>query len=146
MKRTLIAVAGLLSAASAFADEPAGRNARAAVIEALEDRASLPAQPPSLPDSASDRAREVNATVARGQKGQEERAAAHEVANQQAKEHARKLQTEAAEVDRGAASAARKNNADTRAATAQERSDAAKGHRGHDDLPGRPGGHSLKPN
>jgi hypothetical protein len=48
---------------------------RAEVTSALESQAALPDRRPTLPDQASDRAREVQSSVAFGQKGAAERAA-----------------------------------------------------------------------
>src|SRR3954462_9073090 len=48
---------------------------RAEVLEALESQAKVPDRRPSLPDQASDRAREVHSTTAFGQKGAAERGA-----------------------------------------------------------------------
>jgi hypothetical protein len=81
MKRpTLIAVAlafttpALIWAAEpTAADRPA--SVRADVLEALESQATLPDHRPSLPDQASDRAREAHQTTAFGQKGAATRAA-----------------------------------------------------------------------
>jgi len=78
-----LAAVALPSWALAADDSPAPSTAavdrRTAVetelAEALESQATLPAVRPPLPDQASDRAREVQSTIAFGQKGSAERAA-----------------------------------------------------------------------
>lgn len=124
----LIAAGGLLGAPVMAQEASADAGVRAAVFQALEERATPPAQPPRLPDAASDRAREVHAATAFGQKGEAERAA-HELAGKSAQEHARRIQAEAnGDGEHGAAAAeARSGNADSRAAAARERSNEAKG-------------------
>lgn len=76
MKATIAATAlfaAVLLPASARAEDPT--SARSEVLEALESQARLPDARPALPDQASDRAREVQSTIAFGQKGAAERAA-----------------------------------------------------------------------
>lgn len=80
MKRQILiaalsfAVPGLaLAAEPTGADRPA--DVRAEVRDALESQATLPDHRPSLPDQASDRAREAHQTTAFGQKGAATRAA-----------------------------------------------------------------------
>jgi hypothetical protein len=81
MKATIAAAAlltALLIPGRARADDATsgGRtSAQDEVLEALESQAKVPDQRPSLPDQASDRAREVQSTIAFGQKGAAERAA-----------------------------------------------------------------------
>ena len=74
MKATFpaIALAFALAAGSALAGDD---SARQVVLEALESQATLPARRPTLPDQASNRAREVQSTTAFGQRGSAERAA-----------------------------------------------------------------------
>jgi len=122
------------------------REARAAVRAALEEKASLPLHPPALPDSATERAREVYVNASRERKTRTEREVAHEVASEQAQESARRLKVESLEGERGAANAERKNHSDTHAAQAQERSDEARGHKhtGHENEQEKPEGSGHK--
>jgi len=69
----LFALAAALIPARAKAED--ATSAHDEVMEALESQARLPDVRPTLPDQASDRAREVHATIAFGQKGAAERAA-----------------------------------------------------------------------
>jgi hypothetical protein len=80
MKRMFLIAAALAFAPSpSWAAEPTGadrpQDIRAEVRDALEAQASLPDHRPSLPDQASDRAREAHQTTAFGQKGASTRAA-----------------------------------------------------------------------
>jgi hypothetical protein len=90
MKATIAATAliatTLLLPAGARAED-ARSAARAEVLEALESQAKAPDHQPSLPDQASDRAREVHSTIAFGQKGVAERAA-HQAARAAEKDSA----------------------------------------------------------
>ncbi len=111
---TLIAAALLLPAGVRAEDvRPAPR---AEVLEALESQARAPDHRPSLPDQASDRAREVHSTVAFGQKGAAERAA------HQAAEAAEKSSvTEAAR--KAAATAADRAGQKSQAAASERRAE-----------------------
>jgi hypothetical protein len=136
---TLIAAAWLMSA-SAWAEEPAQADGdvRAVVREALDTKAAPPAQPPRLPDAASDRAREVHATTAFGKKGEAQRAA-HEIAGKRAAEHANKARRDTEDIsDRGPTGTARSGNAENRSAAARERSNQAKGRDVQDPKPKQP--------
>jgi hypothetical protein len=134
---TFVAAAWLLSAAPAWAEDAVQADGdvravdvRSQVREALDARATPPAQPPRLPDSASDRAREVHATTAFGKKGAAERAA-HEAAGKHAAEHARKARVDADQRgDRGASGAARSGNAESGSAAERDRTNNAKGKEG----------------
>ena len=77
MKATITAALFALAAAliPAHARAEDATSARDEIREALESQARLPDVRPTLPDQASDRAREVHATIAFGQKGTAERAA-----------------------------------------------------------------------
>lgn len=75
----LPALAALLLSGSALAGDSSPPDANAAVrrevMEALESQATAPARRPTLPDQASDRAREAHSSAAFGQKGAAESAA-----------------------------------------------------------------------
>jgi len=129
MKATIAAAAFLAVAvlpASARAED--ATSARSEVLEALESQARLPDARPTLPDQASDRAREVQSTIAFGQKGAAERAA-----NQAAR----------AAKDDSATAAARKA-ADTAAERAGQKSQAAASERRAEEV--RQGLPPSKPN
>jgi hypothetical protein len=120
--------------------QEADRAARSQVLAALEDGATLPAQAPTLPDSASDRAREVHQTLAFGQKGQAERAAHAHAAQAAAKQAHEDAANRAA---RGAAaSATRSANANSHAAAGQARAAEARAQHGTPDGNGHGNGHA----
>lgn len=128
MKHLWLIAAGGVVIAPALAQAGDDADVRATVLQALEEKATPPAKAPELPHEASDRAREVQATVAFGQKGQAERAA-HEQASKHADEHARHAHPEAGPGnDKGtsAAAAAQGNNADSHSAAARERTEEAR--------------------
>ena len=111
MTAALFAAALLLSGGARAEDVRSA--ARAEVLEALESQARVPDQRPTLPDQASDRAREVQSTIAFGQKGAATRAA-HQAA-------------QAAQND--SASAAARKAAATASDRAGQKSQAAAGER-----------------
>src|SRR2546429_4420458 len=107
---SLLLLTALLAAAPAFAAGtlPEKANAKAAAHAALGDSAGEPdvkATPPTLPTQASDRAREVQSTIAVGKKG-----AAHSQAGQPGPPPARGRST-ARFVPRGAARACKGGHA-----------------------------------
>lgn len=86
MNRLAAAVFAVLALAPpAFAEGAEATDVRAALREALEDRAELPRLPPSLPDTAGPRARQPMPDQAFGAKGAAEKAA-HEEAREKATE------------------------------------------------------------
>jgi hypothetical protein len=92
--------AALLIPAGARAEDAtsaAPSSARDEVLEALESQAKVPDVRPTLPDQASDRAREVQSTIAFGQKGTAERAA-HQAAQAAQNQSATAAARKAAEV------------------------------------------------
>lgn len=105
--------------------------ARTRVHDALEAEASLPVTPPTLPDSASQTARDVHSTTAFGQKGAAERAA-HSEAQNAARDAVSRARADAANraAQGAAASAARSANADSHAAAGQNRADDVHGRSG----------------
>lgn len=146
----LIAMFGALTWGGAAAAENAapelalaGSGARTQVRDALEAEATLPAEAPSLPEAAAQKARDVHATTAFGQKGAVERAA-HAQVNQDARDAASRARADAANraAQGAAASAARNANADSHAAAGQDRQDETRSHGG--SIPGG-GGKSHSP-
>jgi hypothetical protein len=132
MKATIAIVAlaaGLLPVHSWAGD---ATSARREVLEALESQARLPDARPTLPDQASDRAREVHSTIAFGQKGAAERAA-HQAAR--AAENA---------AEKGSAADAARNAAEAAADRAGQKSQAAAGEQRADEV--RRGVPPAKPN
>ena len=123
---SLLLLATLLATAPAFAAGtlPEKANAKAAAHAALGDDSGEPdvkATPPTLPTQASDRAREVQSSIAFGKKGAEERAA-HGKAGQRAADQA----GEESSTQGTAASAAKSANADSHAAAGLARAAAAR--------------------
>lgn len=141
-------------ALSLDAIQSADRAARTQVLAALVEGATLPAQAPTLPDQASDRAREVHQTIAFGQKGAAQRAA-HAHADRAAKAAAKQAREDAANrAARGAAaSASRSANADSHAAAGQARAAEARAQHGngngngvgHNNGKGQGNGHGNAP-
>src|SRR5207253_3119110 len=129
-------------AAEAESTDP--RDPQRVVRDALEQQAPAPRTPPTLPDSASDRARYVHENIAFGKKGAAERAAhsrSGDTAEQKAAERASDARNDAAErAARGAgASAAKAAKAAEKAAAGLARSEEARGHRGtSNDMPANP--------
>src|SRR5256712_5666174 len=122
---SLLLLTALLAAAPACAagtlQEKA--NAKAAAHAALGDSAGEPdvkATPPTLPTQASDRAREVQSTIAFGKKG-----AAHSQAGQRAADQAGDESADRS-AQGAAASAAKSANADSHAAAGLARAAAAR--------------------
>lgn len=102
---------------------------KAAAHAALDEKAGLPANPPELPDQASDRTRAALGKKPFGAKGDAARRA-QDQGRQEVGEDARAARVDAA--DRAAqgavASAVRNANADSHAAAGQARAAAAKAH------------------
>ena len=134
MKHFLTAAAFVL-APPAFAEEPAKRTVRSTLHQALDEKAALPARPPSLPDAALEQARERRATLP-GKKGDAVRAA-HELAGKSAEAHAHRVQADG-NAERNASHAAKGASEDRNTATALIRSNNAKSHdeRGDDGKDG----------
>lgn len=124
--KTAILLAALFVAAPALAED-----ARTEVRDALEKQADAPRTPPTLPEQASDRAREVHETIAFGKKGEAQRAA-HRQAEEKGSERAAAARNEAAErAARGAGVSAEKAaRAAEKAAAGMARSEEARGNRG----------------
>ncbi|HEY8206900.1 MAG TPA: hypothetical protein VIG99_05445 [Myxococcaceae bacterium] len=115
MTATALAAAALLFAGRAWAED-ARSAARAEVLKALESQARAPDLRPTLPDQASDRAREVQSTISFGQKG-----AAQRAANQAAK--AAKNDSAGAAVKKAAAAAADRASQKSQAAAGERRAE-----------------------
>jgi hypothetical protein len=138
----VIACCAFLMAFAARADD-----AKAILHDALDAQAAPPSTPPSLPDSASERARTVQQTTAHGKKGAAERAAhAHQAAAHHGDDAAEASGDDAKSAQGAAASAAKSANADSHAAAGQARAAEARGGQvpggGKDNHPkGQPPGH-----
>ncbi len=131
-KRTMLmlaAAAGFAFALPAIADDDA--DAKNAADAALADKAEIPAKPPTLPSTASDRATYVHDNIAFGKKGEAERLA-HSQAEKQGKSDADDEAKDAANrAARGAAaSAAGAANADGHSKAGHDRENAARGTQG----------------
>ena len=121
------AMLGLLLTTPARADD-----ARTEAHDALEAQADAPKTPTTLPTQASDRAREVQSTIAHGKKGAAERA--EHAKNGEAKTEAARSADDDAETEGAnksakgvAASAAKSANSDSHAAAGQARAAEARG-------------------
>ena len=121
----LAAAAGFAFALPAIADDDA--DAKKAADDALADKAEIPAKPPTLPDSASDRATYVHENIAFGKKGEAERLA-HSQAEKQGKSDADDQAKDAANrAARGAAaSAAGAANADGHSKAGHDRENSTR--------------------
>lgn len=126
------------------AKDPVSAEVQAQVLQALEEEVRVPATPPTLPDQASDRAREVHQTTAFGKKGQQARAEAANAARDEARARglarAREASTRSnGHADRGLDQAGTaQGNADSNRAAGRARSEEARGN-GPSELP-RPNG------
>lgn len=153
-KTALVLGFGSLLAGTALATEPVDPTTTAAdripaqaqrtpagaqVLDALESQAEVPATPPTLPDSASDRARQAHAETAFGKRGaaaREAAQAARDEVSQQVREEARSRSlTRAREATAGNANADRglstaeaaRANAQSAAAAGRARAEDARG-------------------
>jgi hypothetical protein len=116
VNRSLLLAAALCAlCASAQSTQDAKASARARMKEALTQSAPLPTERPSLPDTASQQARDVHGTIAFGQKGATQKAAKSEAAE-------RSAAASQASARGAARAAAAKANADARSATGQSKS------------------------
>lgn len=134
MKRILTLLAAALAlafAAPVLADDATDAtkapDATKAADDALADKADVPAKPPTLPSTASDRATYVHDNIAFGKKGAAERAA-HSQADKQGSTDADDAHADAANraAHGAAASAAAAANGDSHAAAGQARARTAR--------------------
>lgn len=127
MKLHLLLVTGMLAAGAAYADGetlPSKANAKATAAQANQDSHPTSddhptATAPTLPDQASDSARNALANIAFGQKGAEQRAA--NAAEDQAADHAAEARAAAAARAAEARANAAARAADARAAAGATR-------------------------
>jgi hypothetical protein len=148
--RGLLILAISLWAAGATAEEPSRRQEpRAAMREALEAQASLPAQLPRLPDEASPvagSARETATQGARRDSAARTRGEAAEKARREASEHAaRTAPGQSIKAARSAALGAAGGSPDSQDAAGRSRAEQVR--KNKDPKPGSPGnGRPAQPN
>ncbi len=124
----MVALVGLALTTRAYAaDETEAGAAKRAADDALASKADVPATPPTLPSQAAARATYVHDNIAFGKKGEAERAA-HAEAAEQGEESAQTARADAANraAHGAAAAAARSANADSHAAAGQARATEAR--------------------
>jgi len=130
--KILYALVAFLLPATSRAEDLEG-----ALHDALDAHAKAPSEPPTLPDTASARAKFVQQNIAHGENGERERAAhAQKSANAAASHSDDAADTSSRSAQAAAASAAKSADADSHAAAGQARSTEAR----NGTVPGSGGG------